>query len=423
MYDGTRRPFADAANENETLKTKTFRALADLAAAAYIAFCFLRQRGRPAGAPQTVIFSRGAFRRDISSIGSGVFLVVVRGEWLRRFFRAGVPDGWLEQGICLSYRPELRAAFPLSFHAFRYFVNRTPSRIVFGGVDYFEVTIFAEHAFYRGGTAIEAIFHENYAIGFVRNVNLAFYRTLQHGFLFDRLFTYGPPATTILRKYTAEATGPRRMVMPRLASMEDDEAFAARLPGIDASSFGATVLLLAFPGAEYLAPLCFTSTVLELARLGAGGGVTPIIKFKNAGAAKPARRQCAPLDRHIRWVTDGSVEELVWQAGFTVVFNSIAFYEALLGPTLVIIPSYLDSQHDENMLQETPESITGLCGELQSVRFAHTPGEITEIMASMRAQPIAALAARERAQRKALVARKFYLKLDLPQLQPEAAAA
>lgn len=400
------------------VKTKTFRLLADFTAAVYIAFCFLRQSGRVPQAGQTIIISRGAFRRDVSSIGKGAFLVVIRGEWLRRFFRAGVPDGWLEQIICLSYRAQLRAAFPFSIRMFRYFANRFRSRIVFGGVDYFEVSMLAQREFYRSDSIIESVFHENYAIAFVRNVNLSFYRTIKHRFLFDRLYTYGPPATMILKEYTLEPEGPRRMVMPRLASMEDDVEFNGRLVKIDADRFASTLLLLAFPGAEYLAPLCFTATMLELARLAREEAMTSIVKFKNQRGAKTAMRQIAPLDRHIRWVSQGSIEDLAWDSAFTIVFNSISFYEALLGPSIVIIPAYMDAMHDHNMLQETPQSISELCGDLQSVRFACSIEDIMSIVGAMRRQPIAAIVARERQSRKALVSRKFYLTHDVPAQSP-----
>jgi hypothetical protein len=391
---------------------KPLRGVADLLAAAYFVYRFWRQASH-ASETQTIIFSRGAFRRDVPSIGKGTNVVVIYGEWLRRFLRAGVPDSWLEQMICLGYRSQLREAFPLTLKVFRRFANRSRSRIVFGGVDYFEVAIFAQREFYRSDSTIEAVYHENYAIDYVLNVNLAFYQAIRNIFLFDSLYTYGPPATTILSPYTKEPQGPRPMVMPRLARMEDDTAFHARLDAIDAKSFSSTVLLLAFPGTEYLAPLCFTATLLDLMRLGRDGRIQPLVKFKNSAAASVYVKQTAPLDRHIRWVTDGSVEELVWQAGFTVVFNSIALYEALLGPTIIIIPAYMDSRQDPNLLQETPASVAEVCGELQSVRFAKELEDVAAIVEELRQQPIARLVAAERQARKKLVSRKFYLKADI----------
>lgn len=388
---------------------KRLRFLADLAAAFYIALCFLSRFGRIPGEAQAIVFSRGAFQRDVSSIAHGAFLITIRSEWLRRFMRAGVPDAWLEQVICLSYQSELQRAFPLASRTLAYFTNRTQSRIVFGGVDYFEVATFARRDLYIKDIIIESVFHENYAIEYVENVNYALYNAIRNRFLFDHLYTYGPPATRILAGYTASNDGPRTMVMPRLASMEDDSSFTARLPNIDQHSFRNTILLLAFPGSEYLAPLCFSATLLEFSRLGYEKGLCPIVKFKNRRAAKPFIKQLAPLDRHLLWVETGSVESLIWKAGFTVVFNSISLYEALLGPTLIIIPCYLDAKHDHNLLQETPASVRQTCGELKSVHFAYDLGEIEFIIDRFKNEDIAAIAASERISRKSLIGRKFYL--------------
>ena len=389
---------------------KKLSLLADVAAACYVALCFLRRLGNKPGAAQTIVFSRGAFQRDISSISRGAFLIIIRAEWLRRLMRLGVPDGWLEQVICLSYSPELQAAFPLTLRTFVYFSNRTCSRIVYGGVDYFEIAIFANRELYRSDTTIESVFHENYAIEYVANVNLALYKKITNRFVFDQLYTYGPPATRILAEYTKNKDGPRPMVMPRLASMEDDLNFTSRLTHIDRNKFRNTILLLAFPGSEYLAPLCFTATLLEFARLGHEKNMYSMVKFKNHRSAKPFIRQLSPLGKDLVWMGDGSVESLVWQAGFTVVFNSISLYEALLSPTIIIIPAYLDSTHDNNLLQETPMSVVQSCGEMKSLRFAREIGDIGDIVASYKNVDIPVIVASERDARKMLVKSKFYLK-------------
>jgi hypothetical protein len=191
--------------------------------------------------------------------------------------------------------------------------------------------------------------------------------------------------------------------------MEDDCRFSKRLCEIDAESFANTVLLLAFPGTEYLAPLCFTSTLLELAGMGAEGSCTPIVKFKNRTSASMSIRHAGRLKRYIRWVFEGSIESLVWQAGFTIVFNSISLYEALLGPTIVIIPAYLDAQHDQNILQESKQTLESLGHKMQSVLFANSHAEIRKIVSSMDGKMIKETISRERALRKTLVARKFHL--------------
>jgi hypothetical protein len=285
--------------------------------------------------------------------------------------------------------------------------------IVFGGVDYFEVTIFAEHEFYLENTSIEAVFHENYAIEYVKNINFALYNRLNNRIIFDRLYTYGPPATRILRAYTLEACGPRPMAMPRLASMENDEEFNRRLAKIDHQTFGQCVVLLAFPGSEYLAPLCFTATLLEFIRLGRETTINTMVKFKNHRTAVGFKKQTSPMDCHIQWIDNGSIENLVWKAGFTVVFNSISLYEALLGPTIIIIPAFLDSMHDENLLQETPSSVRELCGELKSVRFASEVSEIYQIIKSIQCEKLLQIVIAERDARKKLVRRKFYLHQDV----------
>lgn len=390
--------------------------LADILASLYIAMCFLKYRN-VADKEQTVVLSRGAFRRDIASFSQDKLLVVVVMEWVRRFLRFGVPDGYLEQVVCLSYKQEIRAAFPLTMRTFAYFVNKRRTRLVFGGVDYFEVAMFADHSFYQSGTSIDAVFHENYAIEYGRNLNFALYNSITDRFLFDELYTYGPPANEILVGYTSNPNGSLRMVMPRLARMEDDSSFLKKLNDIDEKTFEKTILLLAFPGAEYIAPICFTATLLELARMGNAGECHPVIKFKNQLSAKSSLRQAGTLKRGLRWVYDGSVEELVWQAGFTIVFNSISLYEALLGPTIIIIPAYLDSQHDQNMLQESRHTIANLGKCLQSVLFAGSLSEIKQIMSSFDGATIKATVCRERALRKQLISTKFYLTLDAQPVQ------
>ena len=384
------------------------RILSDLLGSIYIAFCFLRQL-HVGDKEQTIVFSRGAFRRDIHTFGKGTGLVEINVEWLKRFLRFGVPNGWFEQVICLRYRLQLRDAYPLTIRTLRYFAAQHSKRIVYGGVDYYEVAMFADHSFYSSGTRIDAVFHENYAIDYVKNLNYFLYRGVKERFLFDDLYTYGAPASQVLVGYTRNPLGSLQMVMPRLSSMEDDVQFFERLNDIDTDSFANTILLLAFPGTEYLAPLCFTSTLLELARMGAEENCHPIVKFKNKTSARMSIRHAGHLKHHIRWVFEGSIENLVWQAGFTIVFNSISLYEALLGPTVIIIPAYLDAQHDQNILQESKQTIDSLGQKMQSVLFANSQTELSEIMSLMDGKMIKEIVRRERDLRKALVARKFHL--------------
>lgn len=387
--------------------------LIDLVASAYIASCFLFKKEVP-GQEWTVVFSRGAFRRDIPNLGGKTTLVDIGAEWLRRFFRQRVPDGWMEQVICLSYTRQLRAAFPLSIRTLARCLKGKRVRLLYGGVDYFEVAIFADTAFYPTDTRIEAVFHENYAISYVKNLTGALYQSIdpKHRILFSNLYTYGPPATDILHDYTRNIAGPRPMTMPRLASMEDDRDFERRLDTLQLEQFTKTVLLLAFPGTDYLAPICFTATLIALAEMGEQGAIRPVVKFKNKRAAIPSKRHLAGLGKHIEWVCEGSIEDLVWQAGFTVVYNSISLYEALLSATIVVVPAYLDALHDENLLQESRESIRSLCGDLKSVRFADSLTDLQKIVTSTDLSGIKQLVRQERAFRKELVRRKFYLEAD-----------
>jgi hypothetical protein len=393
------------------MKYKKLKLMGDLAAAVYISYCFFRSLLNSRSEDVSVVFSRGAFRRDIESIGRGTYLVVIQSEWLRRLFRLGVADSLLEQVICLSYRRELRLAYPLALWVFKFLVTRTKARIIFGGVDYFEVAIFARRDCYHEKTSIEAVFHENYAITYVYNSNLELYKSIQSRFLFDRLYTYGPPATNILKNYTLESSGPRAMVMPRLAKMADDMNFVARLARIDQKSFKKSMLLLAFPGAEYLAPLCFTSTMLVFARLGRDLNMRPIVKFKSLKAANVYIKQTYPMNQYLQWIGDGAIEDLVWQAAYTVVFNSISLYEALLSPTIVIVPMYLDATHDENLLQETLQTISDLCGDLKSVIFVKNEKDIESVISLLDSQDLIKIAVDEREKRKKIVRNKFYLEV------------
>lgn len=382
---------------------------ADLLAATYISCCFLRHH-HSAGVEHTVVFSRGAFRKDVPTLSKGALFVDIRGEWLKRCMQLAAPLGWFEQVICLGYRSELRAAFPLSLRVFRYWLRTRPkASLMFGGVDYFEVAIFAERQFYPDNTRIVAVFHENYATEFVKNATRALYAQVENGFVFDVVYAYGPPASEILHRFTSDPAGPQAMVMPRLAHMQDDCDFNTRLAQLDDPMFPRTVLLLAFAGIEYLAPICFTATLLTLAELGKTKLARPLVKFKSYSAAKLSLRQAGRLKRHVQWIYAGSVEALVWRSGFTVVFNSISLYEALLGPSIVIMPAYLDSLHDDNILQETEASLARLGVKLDSVVFAHSLEQIETIMSRFDANQIKVVVARERAARKAVVSRKFYL--------------
>ncbi|MEO8313276.1 MAG: hypothetical protein ABI645_00645 [Pseudomonadota bacterium] len=383
--------------------------LCDLLASAYIARCFRAARRKGDATQTVVVVSRGAFRRDIPGLTQGVVLVDIKGELLKRCLQFALPGGWFEQLICLDYRQNLRQAFPRTVRTFVGFVRTSKARLLFGGVDYFEVALFADRGFYDSSTQVIAVFHENYAIEFVMNVTRELYAKVDNAFLFDELYAYGPPASELLARFTLEKGGVRPMVMPRLARMQDDVDFQKRLATVDRPDFRKSILLLAFAGVEYLAPICFTATLMAIASLGERGAARPIVKFKNAGAAKVALRQAGRLRDRFEWVYDGSVEALVWRAGFTVVFNSISFYEALLGPTIVIMPAYLDALHDDNLLQETAASIGRLVGPLETVVFAHTPGEIGQIMARLDGKNFRELMIRERAARKAIVRNKFFL--------------
>lgn len=376
----------------------------DFLLACYFSFRFLGKDKEPEQR-RTIIFARGAFRRDIKDLGTTGDLIVINGELIRRIIRQAVPDAWLEQVVTLNYREQIRSKFPLTLKVFRSFVNKQPTRIVYGGVDYFEVSLFADRDFYTSDTMIDAIFHENYAIEYVANVNMAIYDGIASRFVFDNLYSYGPPATTILRKYTRSPAGPMPMVMPRLARMEDDKEFFERLSRLQGERFSHTVTLLAFPGSEYLASICFTSTLLYLTGLQERDDVNAIVKFKNRQSAAPYMRQFGKLGSRLSWKCDGSIEELAWISGFTIVFNSISLYEALLAPTMVLIPYFLDARHDPNLLQESPSSVP----PLQSVRFVTSTDEITSLIDQYDTEQIKAMVAQERQARKALVARKFYL--------------
>jgi hypothetical protein len=352
-----------------------------------------------------IIFARGAFRRDIKDIANLNNLIVINGELIRRILRQRAPDGYLEQVIALSYKEMLRNFFPLTIRVFNFFINNQKTRIIYGGVDYFEVAIFANRECFSSNVTVDAIFHENYAIEYVANINMQLYENIKEPFIFDNLYTYGPPATKILKRYTHNPNGPISMVMPRLARMENDQDFFYRLNRIDNLAFSNTILLLAFPGSEYLAPICFTATALHLAEQVNYRMTNVIFKFKNKKSALPYVKQCASINSAINWEWNGSVEEFVWKSGFTIVFNSISLYEALLGPTIVLIPNYLDSRHDLNLLQESPHSIP----KMNSVKFLNSLDDIELIMAQFDNKVISQTVMSERALRKKIVESKFYL--------------
>ncbi|WP_147297149.1 hypothetical protein [Chromobacterium vaccinii] len=112
------------------IKVKALQIFADIISALYILKCFLR----PPAAELIVIFSRGAFQRDVASIGRGSHLVIIRSEWLRRFMRIGVADSCLEQVISLSYKNDLRAAFGLSLKVFHISLKKLVLELFLGGL-------------------------------------------------------------------------------------------------------------------------------------------------------------------------------------------------------------------------------------------------------------------------------------------------
>lgn len=353
----------------------------------------------------TLIFSRGAFKKDIDIIYQKDSIVSINCEFLRRLTKLVVPDAYLSQVTALEYSDYLKKEFNSVRESFKKLTKGKVKEIVFGGVDYFEVAIFADKKLYDQSTEIIAIFHENYAIDYVKNINMKIYSQIEKKIIFDKLYTYGSPATEILKHYTNSSGGPIKKVMPRLMKPVEDRYYRNNLAKINTSDFYKTVTIIAFPGVEYLAPICFTSTVIYATQDLATANIKVIIKFKNKTSAKPTLRQFKSLEKHVNCVYKGSIEEQIWKSGFVIVYNSIAFYEALLGPSIIIIPSFYDAQHDENLLQESSDTLSNL----KSVVFARSKNDITETIKKFTSEKIIELVSRERENRIKAIAKKFYI--------------
>ncbi|KER02526.1 hypothetical protein [Photorhabdus temperata] len=350
-----------------------------------------------------IYFSRGTFKHDIryfikTDQGQSV---IVNSNILRILFKQLVSDLCLEQIICLEHRKYVNNTLSKIIYIWEKKLAQYNKKInvIFGGVDYFEVCMFHSTASPSSNISYSAYFHENYTIEYVKSVSEKIYRSIKNPILFDHLFVYGPPAYDILKEFTPPPALPTPIVMPRLKNISN--RFKQQL----IKTTGKTkVLYLAFPGYDYLAPLTFSSILISLSAISYEYDIT--VKYKNLTVAKKYKKRMGELSKNLNFV-DGDVVDYLVNNDIVVAFNSLSFYESLLSRSLIIIPIFSDTEHDNNILQESPFSIKEIF-DFQSIKFAKSESEIINIIQKFNRDEYLAVYEKEKEMRVKLLSRKFY---------------
>ncbi|WP_154140337.1 hypothetical protein [Photobacterium damselae] len=349
-----------------------------------------------------VYFSRGTFKHDIKVFTDKKCkeeYVILDMHLLRRLFRYIVPDLYLEQVICLNYQSYIHSEIKSIVDYWINITNSHQMNLIFGGVDYFEVSIFCSREKYGKETKYISYFHENYTIGYVETVSINIYKDIENPFKFDELYVYGSSSYKILKPFTLDENGPFKITMPRLKNIKEKLLNKAELTG------KTKILFLAFPGYDYLAPLTFTNILLNLKPL--SNKYEIFTKFKNIRQANKYKQKSGSLDNSIKFV-DGDVVEYLNKSDIVVVFNSLSFYEALLSNVYIIIPNFSDTQHAENILQESKTSLLEI-SDFKTITFANSIEELENMIISFDREIFKETYKKEKKYREKLLARKFYI--------------
>lgn len=349
-----------------------------------------------------VYFSRGTFKHDINIFTSEVTdvkPVVLDMNLIRRLLRLIIPDLYLEQIISLGYQEILHARLE---RLVKYWVDLTKKNelnLIFGGVDYFEVSIFFSREIFGDKTKYIAYFHENYTIPYVEEVSINLYRDVKHKHKFDELYVYGPSSFNILLPFTLEANGPKKLVMPRLLNIMKE--FTER----KIRTGKVKVLYLTFPGYDYLAPLTFSNILLSLNEISHNYEI--FAKFKNINQANYYKNKIDNKNSEMKFV-DGNVLDFLKKTDIVISFNSLSFYEALLSDALIIIPRFSDTDHANNILQETDDSLNEIY-EFKTVVFAYSIEELIKYISNFERKKHGVEIDKEKKYRKELLSKKFYI--------------
>ena len=301
-----------------------YKVIEDLVILIYISY---KLRGK-----SLVGFSRNAFRKDLEFFYAGQEIALINSEFIRKIM-SGMDNDLLEQITCLYQRDKIKDRM----HFTRKYLSKRVKHYIFGGVDYFEFALFCPEL---GSQAnVDVIFHENYAIPYIEEINKSMFveirkEGLWDNYKIDRIRTYGPPASRVLKE-VSEVTGCeiKEVKSPRI-NFKDNKMNEIKKP---------TIVLYAYPGVEYYAPINFTTLLTRINEISVADW---IIKFKGP------YRTIAKKYENVKLIHGGSIDEDdLAKANIGITFNSITFYEMLSSAMLIIVPNFLDAKLPENLLQ------------------------------------------------------------------------
>jgi hypothetical protein len=306
------------------------RSLALSASAIYIRYCFFRARWHKRETVRTVYFARGAFTRDIDALKTPQD-ILLNGNILRKLFSLIVDSHQLQQIVCLYYEKLLHHDLAQVIAVFYDECERSGVRSVcFGGIDYFEVIIFAKYAA-EHGIESSAIFHENYTIPLVVRQTENLLSSYPEVPRFSRVYAIGPPAMDILKLLYAD-------VRPHCS-----ERFRYSM---DCREFEHEILLIPFSDIAYFATVAFLITYALLVDLGKRESATILIKHKNSVEHRKFIRSFG-RGAAFQHVTNPSASQLCATSRVVVCFNSLVYYEALSRGHLIAIPELAEAKLGE----------------------------------------------------------------------------
>lgn len=325
----------------------------------YIRFCFFCAARRVPEGKRTVYFLRGTFSRDVDAMKQPAD-VLLDGRILRRLFRFTNEPHKLEQIVCLYYAPELRDAFATVITTL---VNEcekhSAQRACFGGIDYFETTIF-EKGLRENGVETIAIFHENYTIPLVVKQTANLLSSYPEVPNFSKVFAIGPPAMNILKQLFND-------VRPH-----DTARFSYSQ---ECLPFERDLSLIPFADIAYFAPTAFAVTYALLVDMRKRLSLSIIIKHKNNVELKKFTRTFGNAVG-MQQAINPSASILAATSRVVICFNSLVYFEALARGHLIAIPNFAEARQDEFYSQHKtlPEGVDA------GIRFFSSPEELEAIM-------------------------------------------
>lgn len=334
----------------------------------------------------TIAFSRKAFASDLDHF-YGSKIAIINSEFIRKIM-SNLQDEYLEQITCFYHRDKLHRRMRLTK---KYLKGRQFAKYVFGGVDYFEFILFCPCK--ESDAFVDVIFHENYAIPYIEEINKSMFEELASigawdTFKISQIRAYGPPATRVL-EVVERSTGCKLISenCPRI-SLKKNHLF---------KSEKISLMLYAFPGTEYLAPIGFTTL---LSRLNELPKCKVFVKFKARNFS------VASTYKNVKVIWDSDIaNKKLRQCQIGVTFNSITFYEMLSNDMLVVIPKFLDTKLPENLLQLGANDDH----TLKTIKIAYSFEEFVKIIDTIDLDDLEKNLESERSARLKLIEQAFYV--------------